>query len=247
MQVEELLTAMSIPILRVPGVEADDVIACLATRAVAEGFGVAIVSPDKASSMQNLHPWPLFCCLDYPSALDSQVHSTPQYPLWRNGRCNAGEQQAITDAIQHKRGLPRQHFKAGKKPSCCPIPPLFSIRKAKQCKLAPIALQDFFQLLQRNLMILKAPKKNAQREELRGGYQVYTAGHFEREYELKPSQWADCLALTGDKVGKYCQIHILISSVTQGCTLNASQADNHRKWLPPQRNPHLICLPHMVP
>lgn len=103
-QVEEMLEIMSIPMLRVPGVEADDVIGCLATRAVADGFGVAIVSPDK----------------------------------------------------------------------------------------------DFFQLLQKNLMILKAPKKNALNEELRGGYQVYTAGHFEREFALKPSQWVDYLALVGD-------------------------------------------------
>ena len=36
--------------LGVPGVEADDVIATLATRAKREGFQVAIASPDKVST-----------------------------------------------------------------------------------------------------------------------------------------------------------------------------------------------------
>jgi len=67
-------------------------------------------------------------------------------------------------------------------------------------------LQDFFQLLQKNLMILKAPKKNALNEELRGGYQVYTAGHFEREFALKPSQWVDYLALVGDTAGGWSSL-----------------------------------------
>jgi len=48
-QVVEMLATMDIPVLRVSGVEADDTITCYATRAIEEGFGVAIVSSDKAS------------------------------------------------------------------------------------------------------------------------------------------------------------------------------------------------------
>jgi hypothetical protein len=37
-------------------------------------------------------------------------------------------------------------------------------------------------------MMLKNPKGNAIKKNLRGGYQVYTANHFEQEFQLKPSQ-----------------------------------------------------------
>ncbi len=40
---------MGLPELRVPGVEADDVIGTVATRAIDAGFHVAIASPDKVS------------------------------------------------------------------------------------------------------------------------------------------------------------------------------------------------------
>jgi hypothetical protein len=42
-----LVDAAGIPILAVPGVEADDVLGSLATRAAADGFDVVLVSPDK--------------------------------------------------------------------------------------------------------------------------------------------------------------------------------------------------------
>ena len=42
-----VVEALGIPILAVPGVEADDVIGTLATRAAKEGLDVIIVSPDK--------------------------------------------------------------------------------------------------------------------------------------------------------------------------------------------------------
>ena len=38
---------LGVPVMRVAGVEADDVIGTLATRAHADGFVVAIASPDK--------------------------------------------------------------------------------------------------------------------------------------------------------------------------------------------------------
>lgn len=41
------LQVMGLPELRVPGVEADDVIGTVATRAIDAGFHVAIASPDK--------------------------------------------------------------------------------------------------------------------------------------------------------------------------------------------------------
>ena len=46
-RIRELLGAMGIPLVSVPGVEADDVIGSLATRAISDGFAVAIASPDK--------------------------------------------------------------------------------------------------------------------------------------------------------------------------------------------------------
>ena len=46
-RIREVLEVMGIPTLRVHGVEADDVIGTVATRAVDEGFFVAIASPDK--------------------------------------------------------------------------------------------------------------------------------------------------------------------------------------------------------
>ena len=45
--VQDLLRAMNITEIRVPGVEADDVIGTLALRAVEEGMAVAVASPDK--------------------------------------------------------------------------------------------------------------------------------------------------------------------------------------------------------
>lgn len=43
----QLLKAMAIPVIQVPGVEADDVIGTMALRAVQEGIAVAVASPDK--------------------------------------------------------------------------------------------------------------------------------------------------------------------------------------------------------
>ena len=40
---------LGIPVMRVAGVEADDVIGTVATRARADGFVVAVASPDKVS------------------------------------------------------------------------------------------------------------------------------------------------------------------------------------------------------
>ncbi|MBI3793787.1 MAG: DNA polymerase I [Nitrospinae bacterium] len=45
--IERLITAMNIPILKKPGTEADDLIACAAMKGVGEGFDVTIVSGDK--------------------------------------------------------------------------------------------------------------------------------------------------------------------------------------------------------
>lgn len=42
-----LVQILGIPVMRVAGVEADDVIGTVATRAHADGFVVAIASPDK--------------------------------------------------------------------------------------------------------------------------------------------------------------------------------------------------------
>ena len=50
-QLTALLKALRIPLIREPGVEADDVIGTLALRAVDEGFQVAIVSPDKVKPL----------------------------------------------------------------------------------------------------------------------------------------------------------------------------------------------------
>jgi len=105
--VVEMLATMDIPVLRVSGVEADDTITCYATRAIEEGFGVAIVSSDK----------------------------------------------------------------------------------------------DFFQLLQDNVMIWRAEKKSAgDMEYVDHHHRVYTAGHFEEEFRLNPSQWWDYQALMGDSI-----------------------------------------------
>jgi DNA polymerase-1 len=49
-----LVDAAGIPILAVPGVEADDVLGSLATRAAADGFDVVLVSPDKVCSNANV-------------------------------------------------------------------------------------------------------------------------------------------------------------------------------------------------
>ena len=43
---------LGLPVMRVAGVEADDVIGTVATRAREEGFVVAIASPDKVSNLQ---------------------------------------------------------------------------------------------------------------------------------------------------------------------------------------------------
>lgn len=51
-QLRELIRVMGIPEVIVPGIEADDVIGTLATRAVAEGMQVAIASPDKVGSFE---------------------------------------------------------------------------------------------------------------------------------------------------------------------------------------------------
>ncbi len=42
-----LVEAIGIPVLAVPGVEADDVCGSLAVRALRDGFQVVVVSPDK--------------------------------------------------------------------------------------------------------------------------------------------------------------------------------------------------------
>lgn len=50
-----LMKAMAIPVIQVPGVEADDVIGTMAFRAVEEGIAVAVASPDK-DFLQLLRP-----------------------------------------------------------------------------------------------------------------------------------------------------------------------------------------------
>src|SRR5690606_24780040 len=45
--IKEIVRALDIPVLEVPGVEADDVIGTLAKRAATEGVETVIVSPDK--------------------------------------------------------------------------------------------------------------------------------------------------------------------------------------------------------
>lgn len=46
-KLRELIRVMGIPEVIVPGIEADDAIGTVATRAVADGMHVAIASPDK--------------------------------------------------------------------------------------------------------------------------------------------------------------------------------------------------------
>ena len=46
-QLRDLIRIMGIPEVIVPGIEADDVIGTVATRAISEGMQVAIASPDK--------------------------------------------------------------------------------------------------------------------------------------------------------------------------------------------------------
>src|SRR6185295_6153014 len=46
-RVTALLAAQNIPLLKLPGYEADDVIASLARQAVGRGVDVVVVSPDK--------------------------------------------------------------------------------------------------------------------------------------------------------------------------------------------------------
>ena len=45
--IHEVVETLQIPTLQVPGVEADDVIATLATRAAADGIDVIIVTGDR--------------------------------------------------------------------------------------------------------------------------------------------------------------------------------------------------------
>jgi len=45
-----VVDALGIPILAVPGVEADDVIGSMAVRGAREGLDVTIVSPDKVGA-----------------------------------------------------------------------------------------------------------------------------------------------------------------------------------------------------
>lgn len=42
---------LGLPVIRMAGVEADDVIGTLATRATTDGFLVAVASPDKVGSL----------------------------------------------------------------------------------------------------------------------------------------------------------------------------------------------------
>lgn len=53
-QLTALLKSLNVPLLREPGVEADDVIGSLTIKAHSEGFQVAIVSPDKVFSGSGL-------------------------------------------------------------------------------------------------------------------------------------------------------------------------------------------------
>lgn len=48
-QLRDLIRVMGIPEIIVPGIEADDVIGTVASRALKEGLQVAIASPDKVS------------------------------------------------------------------------------------------------------------------------------------------------------------------------------------------------------
>lgn len=50
-QLRDLIRVMGIPEIIVPGIEADDVIGTVATRALKEGLQVVIASPDKVSTM----------------------------------------------------------------------------------------------------------------------------------------------------------------------------------------------------
>ena len=59
-RIKEILATMGIPNLSVPGVEADDTIGSVATRAVEEGFAVAVASPDKVDCSRQPHVSPFF-------------------------------------------------------------------------------------------------------------------------------------------------------------------------------------------
>lgn len=55
-----MMGLMNLPLFRVPGVEADDVIATLAVRALGAGMSVEIASPDKVSARRrdrSGEPW----------------------------------------------------------------------------------------------------------------------------------------------------------------------------------------------
>lgn len=52
----DVVDAMGIPILAVPGVEADDVIGTMAVRGADAGLEVTIVSPDKVTNGGPGHP-----------------------------------------------------------------------------------------------------------------------------------------------------------------------------------------------
>ena len=65
-----MVEAMGIPILSVPGVEADDVCGALAVKAVREGFDVVLVSPDRVrarvpfcESLLSLSEWYGYVCV----------------------------------------------------------------------------------------------------------------------------------------------------------------------------------------
>ena len=50
-QLRDLICVMGIPEIIVPGIEADDVIGTVATRALNEGLQVAVASPDKVNTL----------------------------------------------------------------------------------------------------------------------------------------------------------------------------------------------------
>ena len=76
-RIKEILATMGIPVLSVPGIEADDTIGSVATRAVEEGFAVAVASPDKVDCSRQPHLSPGDTFLERCKASPAQSNRTP--------------------------------------------------------------------------------------------------------------------------------------------------------------------------
>ena len=134
MAVLVVMQVLGLPVMRVAGVEADDVIGTVASRAVKEGFLVAVASPDKASSVSAMMRVPGQSC---------------RQDAWRQlGHANL---------------------------NIC------------------ACMQDFFQILQPRLQLLRPPKRDARDGPgVVAGYVAYSYDAFKAEYGIEPHQVTAC-------------------------------------------------------